>query len=204
MLLLVWKKHVYQSSNNSLNYIYYLYIVYFQVHYCGLSHHIIATIKNKSILRKKQENRDRKQIINCIVYHLLVKTFKNMSVDIKKMTMKITINGSGQVCVTDPILLLSSSSIEEKRILYQLVQKNNFIFCYYHYSFKMSQWEGCPFEIWKNDMDRQKDLTPCVYGYNFLGPHNLLTSHPMQAFIGKCILVVHASTSSHIVCGSGS
>ena len=44
-----------------------------------------------------------------------------MSVDIKKMTMKITINGSGQVCVTDPILLLSSSSIEEKRILYQLV-----------------------------------------------------------------------------------
>ena len=44
---------------------------------------------------------------------------------------------------------------------------------------------------------------PCVYGYNFLEPHNLLTSHLMQAFVRKCILVWHASTSSHIVCGSG-
>ena len=44
---------------------------------------------------------------------------------------------------------------------------------------------------------------PCVYGYNFLEPHNLLTSHLMQAFVRKCVLVWHASTSSHIVCGSG-
>jgi len=44
-----------------------------------------------------------------------------MSMDVKKMTMKITIDGSGQMCVTDPILLLSLSSIEEKRILYRLV-----------------------------------------------------------------------------------
>ena len=126
-----------------------------------------------------------------------------MSVDVKKMTMKITTDGSGQVCVTNPILLLSLSGIEEKRTLYRLMQKNNFISCYYHYSFEISQWEGCLFEIWKNNMDRQEDLTPCIYGYNFLGLHNLLTSHPMQAFIGKCVLVQHASASSHIVCGSG-
>ena len=40
-----------------------------------------------------------------------------MSVDVKKMTLKITTDSSGQVCVTNPILLLSSSDIEEKRIL---------------------------------------------------------------------------------------
>jgi len=61
-----------------------------------------------------------------------------MSVDVKKITIKITIDGSGQICVTDPILLLFSSNIKEKRILYRLVYKNNFISCYYYYSFEIS------------------------------------------------------------------
>jgi len=44
-----------------------------------------------------------------------------MSMDVKKITMKITTDGSGQVYVTDPILLLSLSGIEGKRTLYKLV-----------------------------------------------------------------------------------
>ena len=44
-----------------------------------------------------------------------------MSMDVKEMTMKITTDSSGQVCATDPILLLSSSGIEGKRTLYKLV-----------------------------------------------------------------------------------
>ena len=43
---------------------------------------------------------------------------------------------------------------------------------------------------------------PCAYrynflGYNFLGLHNLLTSHLTQAIIGKCLLMSHIFASPH-------
>ena len=37
-----------------------------------------------------------------------------MYMSVEKMAMKITTDGSGQVCATSPILLLSSSGIEGK------------------------------------------------------------------------------------------
>ena len=44
----------------------------------------------------------------------------------------------------------------------------------------------------------------CVYGYNYPGPHNLLTNHPMQVFVGEHVLACDIVALPHRLCRGGS